>query len=161
MNAWFPLLRARTAFLFAAVLVLTGLVPVLYFVALVVWQASALFQAGAWVPLPAALLFTDHSLLQPGRAAPVLAFIPELQGTWSTQPAVASILGKVHAGLVFALPGLAVMGLGVQSALRQRALLRAYKQRNQDRLRRRQDYQREGGPTRALDGRREPFTSSL
>ena len=52
MNAGFPVLKARTVLLFAAVLMLAGLVPVLYFVALFVWQISALFQAGSWVPLP-------------------------------------------------------------------------------------------------------------
>jgi hypothetical protein len=121
MNAWFPLLKARTVLFFAVMLVVTGLVPVLYFVAIFVWQIAALFQAGSWVPFPATLL---------------------------------------HVGLVFALPGLAVMALGVLSALRQKAVIRAHKQREEDRLRRARDYRGGGSGADAWDGRREPFIGS-
>lgn len=165
MNAWFPLLKARTALFFAVVLVVAGLVPVLYFVALVTWQFAALFQAGSWVPLPATLLFTDHSLLQAGKAAPVLAFIPEFSWAWLASPgsllpaheAVAWVLGRLHVGLAFALVGLAVMALGALSAFRQMALTRAHKQRNEGWLRRMQDYRDESSAADAVDGRREPF----
>lgn len=153
MNA-FPQLKAGTAILVASVLVIAGLVPVLYFVALLAWQVSALFQAGAWVPLPVSLLFTEHSLLAAGKAAPVLPFIPELP--WAADKTVAAILDRVHVGLIPALAGLAIMALAVLRLYRQMAVIRAQKQWNEDRLRRTQDY-REDRPLDALDGRREPF----
>jgi len=144
MNAGFPVLKARTVLLFAAVLMLAGLVPVLYFVALFVWQISALFQAGSWVPLPATLVFTDHSL----------PFIPEFP--WAAHKAVVFVLDRLHVGLVPALVGCAMTALGALSALRQMAAIRAQRQRTEDRLRRVRDYRREGaGDT--VDGRREPF----
>ena len=76
MNAWFPPLRARAALIFSAALVAAGLVPLLYFVGLVAWQIAMLFQTRAWVPLPASLLFTDHSF----------AFIPEFPWAWLMSP---------------------------------------------------------------------------
>jgi hypothetical protein len=145
MNARFPLLKARTVLFFAVVLVLAGLVPVLYFVALFVWQIAAVFQARSWVAFPATLLFSEHSF----------AFIPELP--WAAPKALAWILDRLHLGLVFALPGLAVMALGVLSARRQKAVIRAHKQRDGDGLRRVPDYRGEGDGADALDGRREPF----
>lgn len=168
MNAWFPLLKARTALLFSAVLVPAGSVPVLYFVALCVWQIGTRVQGGPWVPLPATLLFTDHSLLQAGKAAPVLAFIPEFRWPWFMNPdgwlpahqALAWILDRLHVGLVFALAGLAVMALGALGALRQRAVIRVQKQWSEDRVRRMQDYRREDSQAEALEGRREPFIGS-
>lgn len=155
MNAGFPVLKARTVLFFAAVLMLAGLVPVLYLVALFVWQISALFQAGSWVPLPATLLFTDHSLLQAGKAAPVLPFIPEFP--WAAHKAVVFVLDRVHVGLVPALLGCAIAALGALSALRQMAAIRAQKQRTEDRLRRVRDYRLSGSPADAVDDRREPF----
>jgi hypothetical protein len=136
------------------VLLIAGLVPVLYFGALVAWQVSALFQAGAWVPLPVTFLFTEHSLLAAGKAAPVLPFIPELP--WAAGKAVAAILDRVHVGLIPALAGLAIMALAVLRLRRQMAVIRVQKQWNEDRLRRAQDY-REDRPLDRLDGRREPF----
>jgi hypothetical protein len=145
MKAWFSLLKARTVFSFAVVLVVAGLGAVLYFVALFVWQIALRVQAGSWVPFPATLLFSEHSL----------AFIPEFP--WAAPEALASILDRLHLGLVFALPGLAAMALGVLVALRQKALIRALTQREEDRLRRVRDYRREGSAADAWDGRREPF----
>lgn len=145
MNAWFPLLKARTVLFFAVMLVVTGLVPVLYFVAIFVWQIVALFQAGSWVPFPATLLFSEHSF----------AFIPEFP--WPAPKALAWILDRLHLGLVFALPGLAVMALGIFGALGQKALIRAHKQREEDGLRRVRDYRPEGSAADSRDGRREPF----
>jgi hypothetical protein len=165
MKAWFSLLKARTFLLFAAVIVVVGLMPVLYFVGLFGWQLVNLFQAGgSWVPLPATLLFTDHAPLQGGKAAPVLALIPQFQWPWFTSPeswlpahvALTWVLSRVHVGLAFALAGLAVMALATASALRQTAAIRAWKQRYKDRLRRVRDYQREASQMDALD-RREPF----
>ena len=145
MKAWFSLLKARTVLFFAVLLVAAGLVPVLYFVALYVWQITLRLQAGSWVPFPATLLFSEHSL----------AFIPEFP--WAAPKALASILDRLHLGLVFALPGLAVMALGVLIALRQIALIREHKQREGDRLRRVREYRQEGSGADAWDGRREPF----
>ncbi len=148
MKAWFALL-------FAAVVVIAGVMPVLYCVALLAWQVSVLAQTGSWVALPATLLFSDHALLQGGKAARVLAFIP--QWPWAAHDTVTWILGRVHVGLVPALVGLAVMALGMLGVLRQRAAIRAGKQRDEDRLRRVRDYRREED---ASDGRREPFIGS-
>lgn len=133
MNAWFPPLRAKAVLTFSLALVVAGLVPVLYCVGLVVWQAAALFQAGSWVPLPASVLFTDHPF----------AFIPKFP--W--------------AGLVFALAGLGMAAAGVTIAFRQHAAIRAERQRRDDRLRRVRDYARDDGQAAPLDGRREPFIS--
>jgi hypothetical protein len=78
-----------------------GLALVLYFAALFAWQLGVVFQGGGWVPLPATLLFTDQSLLDAGKAAQVLPFIPELP--WSPNRVVTLVLERVHVGLVFAL----------------------------------------------------------
>ena len=147
------------------VLVVAGLMPVLYFVALFVWQITALFQAGSWVALPATLLFTDHALLQSGKAAPVLGFIPEFPWAWLMSPesllpahiAVTWILTRLHVGLVFALVGIAVIAFGALTALRQMTAIRARKWRDEDRLRRVRDYRRDDSQVAALDGRLEPY----
>jgi len=162
-----PMLKPRTMLFSAAVLVVAGLVPVLYFAGLVAWQISALVQAGSWVPLPAMLLFTNHSLAEAGKAAPALAFIPELPWAWLMSPeswlpahtTVTWILGRLHVGLAFAVVGLAAMALGALGAFRQVAAIRAHRQRDEDRLRRVRDYLRDG-PVDSIDGRREPFISS-
>lgn len=157
MNTWFPPLRARAVLSFSAALAVAGLVPVLYFVGLVVWQAAALFQAGSWVPLPMSLVFTHHSF----------ALIPQFPWAWLISPdsllpahAVAMwVLSRLHVGLVFALAGLGITALGVMGALRQYAAIRAERQRRDDRLRRVRDYGRDDGHAATLDGRREPFIS--
>src|SRR5919112_2640913 len=129
MNAWFPPRSARAAravLILSAALVAAGLVPVLYFVGLVGWQITTLVQTRAWVPLPASALFSEHSF----------AFIPQFPWPWLASPdsflpahaAIAWILGKVHAGLVFGLAGLALGAVGVVGALRQRALIRMQRQ---------------------------------
>lgn len=147
MNASFRLRKARTALLFAAVLVIAGVVPVLYLAALFVWQVSMLFQAGSWIPLPATLLFSEHAF----------AFIPQFHAAWAAKPAVASTLALLHVGLIPALFGCAIAALGALSALRQRTLIRAHRQQNEDRLRRTRDYRRDADEADAFDSRREPF----
>jgi len=145
--------------LFAGVLVVVGLVPVLYFLGLAGWQMSvALYPKGGWVGLPLTLPVSDHALLAAGKAAPVLPFIPELP--WIAPPSVAAMLDRVHVGLVPAVVGIAVMALGVLRALRHKAVIRAQRQRNEDRVRRMEDYRREDSRNYALDGRREPFIGS-
>jgi hypothetical protein len=142
-------------FLSSAVLIVTGLVPVLYFLALLAWQFSVAWQT-KWVALPLTLAFSDHALLAAGKLAPVLPFIPEFP--WKANPTVAAILDKVHVGLIPALVGLALIGLGLLGAYRRNLAERRRRQSEEDRSRRVQDYQRDG--TDSIDGRREPFISS-
>ena len=85
MKGWFRLLRARTLLLFSAAVVVVGLLPLVYFGGLLAWQFDVRLEGGPWVKLPAALMFTDHALLQGGKAAPVLAYIPQLDWLWSTR----------------------------------------------------------------------------
>lgn len=141
-------MKTRIVVLFDLGLVVAGLLLVLYFVALLAWQISSLFQAGSWVALPATLLFSEHSF----------AFVPEFP--WAAPKALAWVLERMHLGLVFAVPGSAVMALGALGALRQMALIRARKQRNEDRLRRVRDYRRDESRADTVDGRREPFIGS-
>lgn len=139
MNTRFPLLKARTAVLFWAALAVVGAVPVLCFAAILVWQIVMLYQTRSWVPMPATLLFPENLL--------------------PAHPAALWVLTRIHAALLPALVGLGIAVLGVLRFLRQRAAIRAHRQENEDRLRRVQDYLRDGGPTDRLDGRREPFIS--
>ena len=122
MNAGFPLLKARTVLLFAGALVLAGLAPVLYSLAVFAWKFVALYKAP-----PAMPLLTDYPL---------------------------------YLVLVFAAVGLALAGAGIWLALRQRSAIRVLKQRNEDRLRRVQDYRRDSSSADHVDGRREPFIGS-
>ncbi|HEY8250668.1 MAG TPA: hypothetical protein VIG70_08680 [Burkholderiales bacterium] len=157
-------MKARKVPVFGVALVVAGLALVLYFVALFAWQITASIQIRSWIALPATLLFSDHSLLQAAKAAPVLEFIPEVPWPWLMNPdawlpvhsAVTWILTRVHVGLPFALVGLPVMALGVLAAMRRKAVFHAQRQQYEDRLRRTHDYRREDHPE-SLDGRREPF----
>jgi hypothetical protein len=150
-------MKARTALLFAMGLTAGGLALVLYFAALFAWQLGVVFQGGGWVPLPATLLFTDRSLLEAGKAAAVLPYIPDFP--WTADRWVGVVLERIHVGLVFALLGAALMARGLLSSSRQAAALRADRQRHEDRLRRVADYRRADAGT-SIDGRREPFISS-
>jgi hypothetical protein len=141
------LLRMRMGVLVAGALVIAGLLPVLYFVALLTWQFSGLFEAGSWIPLPATLVFSDHSLLQAGRAAPVLPFIPHFAWPWlmspesflPVHPIVTLLLGRLHFGLVFAIAGAVVVAIGVFRARRYMGVIHAV------------------NPAHVLDDRREPY----
>ena len=146
---------AAMGFILSALLILAGAVPVLYFLALVGWQFSMALQT-KWVSLPLTLAFTDHAQLASSKVAPVLAFIPQFP--WTANPTVAPLLDKVHVALIPALIGLVLIGLGVLGAYRRNAAERRRKLREEDRIRRVQDYQRDG--TDFIDGRREPFISS-
>jgi hypothetical protein len=126
MNARFPLLKVRTFLAFAYLLAFAGLMAVLYFMSLV----FAPELARAWVAAP-------ETLLQ----------LPK---------ALAWISYRVHPGIVFALAGLALMGLGVMLANRQEDPVRLLKQRKADALRRRRDYRESSD---SVDGRREPYIS--
>ena len=158
MNAWFSLLKRKTILLSGVVLIVVGLAPVLYFAALLIWQIAPLYRGGSWVALPATLLFTNHAH----------AFIPQFPWAWLASPesllpahtAVTWILGRVHLGLVFALVGLPVMGVGVALWLRQRSAIRAEQQRKEDAQRRVRDYLGGSSGFDNVDGRREPFIGS-
>jgi hypothetical protein len=130
----------------------------LYFVGLLGWQIVTLFQTRSWVALPVSLLFSEHSF----------AFIPQFPWPWFASPdsllpahaAIAWILGKVHAGLVFGLAGLAPGAVGVVGVLRQRALIRMQRQALDDRNRRVRDYRNDHSAPPRLDERLEPFISA-
>ena len=156
MNASPSLLGARTRLLFAGVLVLVGIVPVLYLLALVGWQVAGIFLWGIWVPLPAALLFLGEPT-SAGKAAAVLPFIPYVPGVQITNSAAALILGKLHVAVIPALLGCAIVWRAALGILRQKARIRAARQRIEDRVRRIQDY-RQGKDF--FDGRREPYIGS-
>ena len=160
MNAWFPPRSARAAravLILSAALVVAGLVPLLYFVGLLGWQIVTLFQTRAWVALPVSLLFSEHSF----------AFIPQFPWPWLASPdsllpahaAIVWVLGKVHAGLVFGLAGLALGAAGVVGVLRQRAVMRAQRQALDDRKRRVRDYRNDQRAAPTVDERLEPFIS--
>ena len=151
-------MKVRMALVFAVVLVIAGLLPLLYFAALGVAQVAVSVQAGSWVPLPLTLLFADHSALQGAKAAPLLAYIPELR--WEGHQVVAWILDRIHVGAVFAVIGLAVVPLGVSGICRRLAVIRTHKQAEEDRLRRTRDYRLDEHLPDVLEERREPFIGS-
>lgn len=136
--------KARAARLLGMALVLAGLVSLLCISALVSWQITARVDTGTWVPLPAALLFD-------GQAAP--RFLPEAPAAWVAAlrawPQLMELLGRMHVGLLFALPGALLGGLGAFMVIRQRDLVRLERQRAEDRLRR--------VPLYRDSARREPF----
>ena len=138
MTSWF-VLRARAVWLFGIGLVLAGLLPVLYFIALLFGQSSKPGSAF----LDATLLFVDRSLLGAAKVGPVLDFLPELPSAWLTGLQIKLVLGVL---------GVVLTVLGVLIARRKMAVIRLEKWERQDRLRRLQRY-------RDSD-RSEPFDSS-
>jgi hypothetical protein len=140
MKAWFPLLKARTALIIWATLAVAGALPVLAFVAIVIWQLATLFQTRAWVPLPATLLFAESLL--------------------PAHPAAIWVLSRVQAGLLPALLGLGLVAIGVLGVRSRRAAILAHRQYREDALRRVQDYRRDDSMADTLDGRREPFIAT-
>lgn len=158
MNASPSLLGARTRLFFAGVLVLVGIVPMLYLLALLAWQFAGIFLWGIWVPLPAALLFQGEPA-SAGKAAAVLPFIPHIPGVQITNSAAALILGKLHVAVIPALLGCAIVARAVLGILRQKARIRAARQRIEDRVRRIDDYRRGSGAD-LYDDRREPYIGS-
>lgn len=157
MNASPSLLGAKTRLFFAGVLVLVGIVPVLYFFALLGWQFAVTSLWGTWVPLPAALLFVGESASAGKAAAAVLPFVPYIPGVQITNSAAVWILGNLHVAVIPALLGCAIVARAVLSVLRQRAYIRAARQRTEDRVRRIEDYRR---GENFFDGRREPYIGS-
>jgi hypothetical protein len=151
-------MKSWTALFVSAALIVLGAAPAIYLATLFAWQVATSMQLGSWVPLPAMLLFTDHALLQTGKATPVLGFVPDLSWAWRPGPETplpaTLILGKLHFAVLPALAGVLLAGHGALRLLRQGAALRARRQYREDRLRRVHDYQRDHAD--AL-GRREPF----
>ena len=163
MKAWLRLLKARLLLLCAIAAVIVGIAPVLYLLGLVAWQVDLWLNTRAWIPLPAALAFTDRALLRGGELAPVLAFIPHLpllthiDWTWSSNELAAQILRHLHIGVLPGLIGCAIMTTGISTALRQHVLIRIHKQRRKDPVQPLDS--RVAEPSRAevgFDGRREP-----
>jgi hypothetical protein len=142
------LVKARAGWLLGIVLLGAGLLSLLYMSALLSWQVTGRLETGAWVPLPAALLFQAD-------AAP--RFLPEFPPAWlaaveawpQLRGALLWGLQGLHAGLVFALPGAALAVLGVLMTRRRAALLSTEARRQEDRLRRLRQYRD--------NSRREPF----
>jgi uncharacterized membrane protein (DUF106 family) len=145
-------MKAWSALVVSAALVLIGAVPLLYMATLVGWQIVMLFQTGKWIGLGLTFMFTEHGL----------AFVPQFAPTMAPEhPALVWVLSRVHVGLLPALIGLLLVGAGVLGMLRQRAAMRARKQYREDRLRRVDDYRRdEARAEPRFDGRREPFIAN-
>ena len=158
MRAWLHLLKARILLLCSLGVVLIGLAPLGYAIGLVVWQVDVYRNTGAWIALPAGLAFVDRAPLQAGNLAPVLAFIPHLDSTWTTHDVVWRILSNLHLGLIPGLIGFGILAVGMSSALRQRALIRIHKARRKAPVQRLEPQRREASPPPPADnGRREPF----
>ena len=138
--------------------VLIGLAPLAYLAGLLAWQIDMQLKTGSWIALPAGLAFVDRAVLHGGNLAPLLAFIPQLDSTWTTHDVVWRILSNLHIGLIPALIGFGVMAVGVSSFLRQRTLLRIHKERRKAPVKRLEKHRREASPTQTSDnGRREPY----
>jgi hypothetical protein len=149
-DAWFQL-KTRAILLFGIGLVLVGLLLVLQCVALLLWQYMATIETRAWPPLPAWLLFADHSQLGGTAAAPILQFLPEFQWTLINNPknspgmhAIAMwLLDRVHIGVVPALLGVLITVVGGIVSIQQLNALAAARRRKEDRLRRLREYRKE------------------
>jgi hypothetical protein len=133
--------------LLAQALVILGLAPIAYALALVGWQAFTWLHGGAWVPLPARLL-VDPAALQAPRLAAVAPFLPGLDWSWANHPKVLFMLSRVlgvildraHVGLVAALAGWALIATGSGIAARQAELIEWQERSRADRLRRAAQY---------------------
>ena len=158
MRVWLHLLKARILLLCSASVVLIGLALLAYLVGLVAWQVDMRLKTGSWIALPAGVAFVDRALLQSGNLAPVLAFIPQLDPTWSTHDLVWRIAGTLHIGFIPGLIGFGVLAVGISSALRQRTLIRIHKERRKVPVQSLHTPRRQASPTApAHSGRREPF----
>jgi hypothetical protein len=137
--------------------VLIGLALLAYLLGLVAWQVHMQLETGSWIALPAGLAFVDRALLQSANLAPVLAFIPQFDPTWSTHDVVWRIAGKLHIGVIPGLIGFGVLAVGLSSALRQRTLIRIHKARRKVPVQRLHIPRQASRTVPAHSGRREPF----
>ena len=161
MRLWLHLLKARFLLLSSVGVVLIGLALLAYLLGLIAWQVDMHFKTGSWIPLPAGLAFVDRALLPGGNLAPVLAFIPQLDSTWTAHDLVWRIAGTLHIGLIPGVIGFAVLAVGISSVLRQRTLIRIHKERRKAPVQRVGNHRREASPAKAAtSGRREPFIGS-
>jgi hypothetical protein len=156
MTAWLHLLKARMLLFCSLGVVLIGLAALAYLIGLLAWQIDMQMKSGAWIALPAGLAFVDRAPLQGGSLAPVLAFIPQLDSTWTTHDVVWRVLSQLHIGLIPGLVGFGVMTVGISSLLRQRTLIRIHKERRKAPVQRLDKHRREAKPV-SDDRRREPF----
>ena len=156
MRAWLHLLKARTLLFCSVGVLLIGLAALAYLIGLLAWQIDMQMKSGAWIALPAGLAFVDRAPLQGGNLAPVLAFIPQLDSTWTTHDVVWRVLSQLHIGLIPGLIGFGVMTVGISSLLRQRTLIRIHKERRKAPVQRLDKHRREAKPV-SDDRRREPF----
>jgi len=138
---------AHVTRLFAQALVILGLAPIAYALALVAWQAFTWLHGGGWVPLPARLL-VDPAALQAPRLAAVAPFLPGVDWSWANHPKVlvmpsrvlGVILDRAHVGLIAALAGWALIAIGRGIAARQAELIEWQQRSRADRLRRAAQY---------------------
>lgn len=138
--------------------VLIGLAPLAYLGGLLAWQIDMQLKTGTWIALPAGLAFVDRALLQGSNLAPVLAFIPQLDSTWTTHDVVWRVLSQLHIGLIPGFIGFGVMAVGISSLLRQATLIRIHKARRKAPVKRLDNHRHAASLTAAAaHGRREPF----
>ena len=156
MRVWLHLLKARTLLFCSLGVVLIGLAALAYLGGLLAWQIDMQLKTGTWIALPAGLAFVDRAALQGGNLAPVLAFIPQLDSTWTTHDVVWRVLSQLHIGLIPGLIGFGVMAVGISSLLRQATLIRIHKERRKAPVQRLDKHRREAKPV-SDDRRREPF----
>ena len=139
---------ARLNRLVAQALVILGLAPVAYALALLGWQVFTWLHGGGWVPLPARLLVDAPALRAPALAG-VAPFIPGgADWPWLAHPKIlvmpARVLGvildRVHVGALAALAGWALVAFGRGMAARQAEILEWQRRERADRLRRAAQY---------------------
>ena len=140
----------RATRLLGLVLARVGLAPLLYALGLIAWQGFTWLHTGAWVALPARLLF-DPSLLARPELGAIAPFIPSFDWGWANHPrtlVLASkllgvLLDRVHLGVYAALAGYALIELGREITARQAYVLEWQAQQRADRLRRAALYARQ------------------
>jgi hypothetical protein len=138
---------ARFNLVLAQALVILGLAPVAYAIALVGWQVFTWLHGGTWVPLPARVL-VDASALHAPQLAPVAPYIPGIDWSWANHPKVlimpgrvlGVILDRVHVGVLPLLVGWAIIAFGRSLAARQTEVIEWQEQARADRLRRTAQY---------------------
>jgi hypothetical protein len=139
---------ARLNRLLAQALVILGLAPVAYALALLGWQVFTWLHGGGWVPLPARLLVDARALQAPGLAG-VAPFIPGVSDwPWLAHPKIlimpsrvlGVILERAHVGALAALAGWALIAFGRGMAARQAEILEWQERERADRLRRAAQY---------------------
>lgn len=134
---------ARATQLLAFALIALGVLPAVFAIALVVWQAAMWLQTGTWIALPSRLL-VDPSLLQSPKLASLAPFVPSLDWAWANHPhslqllnkLLAVLLDRVHLGILAVAVGYAIGRSGALLAARQAEILEWQEQQRADRRRR-------------------------